>query len=349
MESVLAAASSKARRRLELLDVCSAQPPKLNVLNARGVEKQSVVIQDLGEVFYEIFDPGRTGIVGPRFEAWLRIGILSLVDARGSTASILDVPKLFTDHDFLREMFPGFKNPLVVEFWTKEMAQTSDYHKSEMLGWFASKFERFRSNPIMSSVLSSGDDSLDFAQAMDRRKVVLISLPTAEIGDVNARLLGYLFLSRIWTGALSRKKRTIPFTLYVDEYQSFTVSCVPRILAEGRKFGLRAVVAHQFVEQLGLTSQAALRSTVGNRIAFRGSHRAVDTDHHDEIVQMAWMPNFHAFVSLLNGGIPTEPFTIQVPPPNLGGQKLDLDDGSRLLPGAPAKRSRVAGKNGRVV
>ena len=44
------------------------------------------VIQDLGEMFYDLFDPGRSGIVGPRFEAWLRSGALTLLDAAANVS-----------------------------------------------------------------------------------------------------------------------------------------------------------------------------------------------------------------------------------------------------------------------
>ena len=315
VDSIADALPKSARARLIVLDAASADPPKINVLNARGLEHQSVVVQDLGEMFYDLFDPLRSGIVGPRFEAWLRIGFLSLIDAHGSRASLLDVPRLFTDTAFLRELFPKFKNPLVIEFWSKEMAQTSDYHKSEMLGWFASKFERFRSSPTLSAMLASGEDSVDFASAMDRRKIILIRLSTADVGDVNARLLGYLYLSRIWTGALCRKKRTQPFTVYVDEYQSFTASVLPRALAEGRKFGLRIVASHQFMEQLRPEARHALRATAGNRILFRGADApSASKDHFADWLTLDRMPNFHALAYVLQDNAPADPFTFQITP-----------------------------------
>ena len=344
VDEIRATLPRSARRRLVVLDVGNDEPPKLNVLNARGIDNQSVAIQDLGEMFYDLFDPGRTGIVGPRFEAWLRIGLLTLLEARGRRASILDVPRLFTDIDFLRGLFKekGFKHPLVYEFWTKEMAQTSDYHRSEMLGWFAAKFERFRSNPTMVRVLGSGDDSLDFASAMDRRRIILIRLSAPEIGDVNARLLGYLYLSRIWTGALSRKAREVPFSLYVDEYQSFTVSVLPRALAEGRKFGLRIIAAHQYLEQLRADAHEALSATVGNRIFFRGRPDGLTgttARHFSSALER--MPNFRALACLLDGGVPIDPFTLSVPPPppaiTQGAKRAGSGEGSRKTGSVRAK------------
>ena len=54
--------------------------------------------------------------------------------------TILDIPRLFVEQKFLQSRLANVRDPIVRQFWVGEMSQTSDYHKSEMLGWFLSKF-----------------------------------------------------------------------------------------------------------------------------------------------------------------------------------------------------------------
>jgi hypothetical protein len=284
-----------------------------NPLAVQGDLERAAVVQDLGEMFYDLFDPGRTGIVGPRFEAWLRMGLLTLLE--GPRASILDVPRLFLDSQFLQERFGHVQDATLIEFWVKEMAQTSDYHKSEMLGWFTSKFERFRSNPVLRHLLESGSNGLDLGRAMDEREIVLISLDKGRIGEVNARLLGYLYLASLWTAALQRPRPSPAFTVYIDEFHCFTAAAVPRMAAESRKFGLRLVLAHQHLGQLSNHTAASLAANAGNLVAFRLStsdarELAGRTVPGFQEHQLLRLPTLEAACVTLSGGIPRPPFSL---------------------------------------
>ena len=60
-----------------------------------------------------------------------------MADPAGAT--FIDIPKVFTDNQYAKEKLAFVKDKIVLDFWNKEMAQTSDYHKSEVLGWFVSQ------------------------------------------------------------------------------------------------------------------------------------------------------------------------------------------------------------------
>lgn len=295
----------------------------INPLEADGPVGQSFVIQDLGEMFYDLFDPTRSGIVGPRFEAWLRTGALTLLDAAangGPPASLIDIPRLFSDDDFLKERFTFVRDQYVIDFWIKEMGKTSDYHRSEMLGWFASKFERFASNPIMRSMLGPGRNDIDVAELMDNSGILLVRLPKGLIGDVNASLLGYVLSSRMWVAALSRasspEAERRPFTLFIDEFQNFTsVSSLDTMLSEARKFTLRLVLANQFQSQVSGKVLAAIDGNVANRVTFRvgapdAKLLAPLYDGAFEVEDLVNLPNLTAAAVLLDGGEIQPPFTL---------------------------------------
>jgi energy-coupling factor transporter ATP-binding protein EcfA2 len=295
----------------------------INPLEADGPVGQAFVIQDLGEMFYDLFDPGRSGIVGPRFEAWLRTAALTLLDAAdhgGPPASLIDIPRLFTDDEFLKERFRFVRSQYVIDFWIKEMGKTSDYHRSEMLGWFASKFERFASNPIMRSMLGPGRNDIDISQLMDDGGILLVRLPKGLIGDVNASLLGYILSSRMWVAAMARASRPEadrrPFTLFIDEFQNFTsVGSIDTMLSESRKFKLRLCLANQFSSQLRPAVLAAVDGNVGNRITFRvgvPDAKVLEPLYAGafEAEDLVNLPNLTAAAVLLDDGEPQPPFTL---------------------------------------
>jgi hypothetical protein len=274
-------------------------------------------------MFYDLFDPGRSGIVGPRFEAWLRTAALTLLDAAdhgGPPASLIDIPRLFTDDEFLKERFRFVRSQYVIDFWIKEMGKTSDYHRSEMLGWFASKFERFASNPIMRSMLGPGRNDIDISQLMDDGGILLVRLPKGLIGDVNASLLGYILSSRMWVAAMARASRPEadrrPFTLFIDEFQNFTsVGSIDTMLSESRKFKLRLCLANQFSSQLRPAVLAAVDGNVGNRITFRvgvPDAKVLEPLYAGafEAEDLVNLPNLTAAAVLLDDGEPQPPFTL---------------------------------------
>ena len=60
-----------------------------------------------------------------------------------------------------------------------------------------------------------------------------------------------------------------PFTLVIDEVQSFATDELAHILSEARKYGLRLVLANQFTTQLRPPVREAIFGNVGSVIAFR--------------------------------------------------------------------------------
>ncbi|MFN8103936.1 MAG: type IV secretion system DNA-binding domain-containing protein [Acidimicrobiia bacterium] len=78
----------------------------LSPLTAETDAQRDFIVQDLGEMFYALYDPERSGIVGPRFESWLRMAALTLIDSTGAGPALLeDIPRLFSDDEFLKQRF----------------------------------------------------------------------------------------------------------------------------------------------------------------------------------------------------------------------------------------------------
>jgi hypothetical protein len=308
-------------------------PLGLNLFEFSVPEQKDFLIQETINMLYKIYDPGKTGIIGPRFEQWFRNAALTLMsDPNGST--FIEVPNIFTDAEFLKRKFKYLQDPTVIDFWTKEMAQTSDYHKSEMLGWFNSKFGAFQQNEIMRNIIGQSKSAFNMREIMDQRKILLVNLSKGKIGELNSSLLGMMFVIKFQAAAMSRaavpESERPDFCLYVDEFQNFSTDSFASILSEARKYHLNLIVANQFIGQLSDSIKDAVFGNVGTIISFRCGPEDADFlvkqfapsfDSHDLVnLQLG-----NAVARLLVGGLPSQPFSMAtLPPLQLSSPELGL-------------------------
>jgi len=299
----------------------------INLLEADSPVQTDYLVSDLCEFFQQLFDPKQQGIVGPRFQAWLRNACLTLIPVPGQ-GTICDVPRLFLDNDYLKFCFRYVSDPLVRDFWIKEMGQTSDYHKSEMLGWFSSKFDPFRASRLTRHTLGQPFSTISFRDVMDKQQILIVKLSKGLMGESNTSLMGYVVFSKLWAAALSRaeldESRRLPFHVYVDEFQNMTSPALPTILSEARKFGISLTLANQFFAQVDADLREAIVGNVGSKLVFRlGANDAeafastlggssITADH------LRRLPNYLLVADLLVNGEPRDPMLVSTSAPSIG-------------------------------
>ncbi len=299
------------------------RPMGLNLLEWKTAEERDFLVQEAIQMFYKLFDPGKTGIVGPQFEHWFRNAALTVM-SHPNGGTLIDIPRLFTDKEFEKENVSYLKDPVVEAFWTKQMAQTSDFHKSEMLNYFTSKFGRFMTNDMMRNIIGQPKSAFDFREVMDNKKILLCKLSKGLIGEINAFLLGMIMVSKLAMGAFGRQNVTedqrIPFYLYVDEFQNFITDVFATILSESRKYKLALNITNQYIAQLDEKIRDAVIGNAGTLIAFRIG--AADAEFlvkefepllPDDLVNV---DKYCFYIKTLINNAPTIPFNGQGLPPN---------------------------------
>ena len=292
----------------------------LNLLEWHTQGERDLLIQELIQLFYKLFDPNRTGIIGPQFEHWLRSAALTVTEpsVRGTIA---DIPKLFTDKQYSKAAVAGAKHPAVRDFWLNQMAQTADFHKSEMLNYFTSKFGSFLGNNVMHHILSQRNSAFDIRTLMDRRKILLVNLSKGKLGSLNSSLLGTLIMAKIQMAAMSRADvdatHRAPFYVYIDEFQNIVTDSFAQMLSEIRKYGVGLVLAHQYVDQLPASVKSAVTGNVGTLMAFRLGHTDASwlAPHFAPLTpdDLTDIEPYHYHLRTLAGGSLTSPFTVAAP------------------------------------
>lgn len=296
----------------------SSRPIALNLLDWKTDEQKDFLVQEAILMFYKLFDPNHTGMVGPQFEHWMRNASLTVMsDPEGGT--LIDLPRLFTDDAFRDREISYVKDPVVKAFWEQQMAKTADFHKSEMYNYFISKFGRFMTNDMMRNIIGQPKSSIDFRDAMDSGKIILVNLSKGKIGDVNANLLGMVIVSKIQAAAFSRadmsEDERKDFFLYVDEFQNFTTDTFATILSEARKYRLSLVITNQYIAQLTEQIRDAVIGNAGTLVCYRiGAQDAEFMQHEYPGVTVEDFTNLdfaRTYCKLLIDGAPTKPFSMQ--------------------------------------
>ncbi|MEA3355144.1 MAG: type IV secretion system DNA-binding domain-containing protein [Patescibacteria group bacterium] len=247
------------------------RPMGLNMLEAKTEEEKHFVVNSIIGLMYKLFDPHKTGIIGPRFEHAIRNAMLTVMYEEGST--LVEVVRVLTDAKYVQELLPKVKDPIIRRYWTDQIAQTSDFHKSEVLDYIVSKFGRFVTNKMMRNIIGQSESAFNFRKVMDEEKILLINLAKGKIGEENSNFLGLVLIPKILMGAMSRQdipeSQRKSFYLYVDEFQNFATPDFAQILSEARKFGLSLTVANQFIGQMDEEVKNAIFGNVGTLISFR--------------------------------------------------------------------------------
>ena len=247
------------------------RPMGFNVMECDRDDQKDFVTSSIINLMYKLYDPYKTGIVGPRFEHAIRNIMLTVMSEPGAT--FIEIVRCLTDPSYVQYLLPKVKDPMVRRYWTDQIAQTNDFHKSEVLDYIVSKFGRFITNTMMRNIIGQSTSSFNFRQAMDEGKILIINLAKGTIGEENSAFLGLVLIPKILIAAMSRQDtpeaNRRDFYLYVDEFQNFATQDFAVILSEARKYHLNLTVANQFVSQMDEEVKNAVFGNVGSICSFR--------------------------------------------------------------------------------
>ncbi len=295
------------------------RPMGLNMLEAKTEEQKHFVATSIIGLMYKLYDPMKTGIIGPRFEHAVRNAMLTVMYEEGST--FVEIVRVLTDAAYVQELLPKVTDPVVRRYWTDQIAQTSDFHKSEVLDYIVSKFGRFVTNKTIRNIIGQSKSSFNFRSVMDEGKILLINLSKGRVGEENSNFLGLNIVPKILVAAMSRsdipEDQRKDFFLYVDEFQNFATPDFAQILSEARKYHLNLTVANQFIGQMEEEVKNAVFGNVGTVVTFRVGvtdgnylqHEFQPTFNEADLINIE---RFNAYMKTLVDSEPVPPFSVSM-------------------------------------
>ncbi|MBP5674772.1 TraM recognition domain-containing protein, partial [Candidatus Saccharibacteria bacterium] len=299
-------------------------PVGMNMFEFTTPDQKDFIVQEGISMLQSLFDPQNQGFFGPRGQHMFRnAALLLMADPAGAT--FIDIPQCFTDPEFVKSKLKYVTDKAVYDYWTKEFPQSQKSNDAgEVITWFASKWGPFISNTIMRNTLGQVKSGFNIREIMDTKKIFLVNLSKGRLGDINANLLGMIFVMKFQQAAMSRQdipeRERQDFCLYVDEFQNFATDSFESILSEARKYRLNLIVANQFMTQLTDKIREALLGNVGTIIC--GRIGVTDADLMVKAFSPTFTaedltktPNHAAICKVMMFGMPSAAFTMNLPRP----------------------------------
>lgn len=326
-----------------------ANPIGLNMFEFDSPDQKDFLIQEAINMLYGLYDPGHTGIVGPRLEHIFRnAALLLMADPAGGT--FVDIPKVLIDPEYVRSKLKYVTDQTVIDFWTKEFpASQRSNEAGEVISWVVSKFGPFISNDAMRNIIGQTKSGFNLREVMDGNKILLVNLSKGRMGELNSKLLGIIFVMKFQAAAMSRadipEHERKDFSLYVDEFQNFATESFESILSEARKYRLNLILGNQFMTQLTDKVREAIignvGTVIGGRIGITDAEILVkkfaptfDTE------DLTKLPNYQSIVSVMINNVPSAPFSMSFIPP-MGQSNSELSDALKRLSAAKYGKARA--------
>ena len=323
-------------------------PVGMNMFEYTSEDQKDFIVQEGISMLQSLFDPQNQGYFGPRGQHMFRNAALLLMsDPKGAT--FIDIPQCFTDPAFVKSKLKYVTDKAVYDYWTKEFPESRKSSDSgEVITWFASKWGPFIANTIMKNTLGQVKSGFNIREIMDNKKIFLVNLSKGRLGDINANLLGMIFVMKFQQAAMSRQDvpedQRQDFCLYVDEFQNFATDSFESILSEARKYRLNLIVANQFMTQLTDKIREALLGNVGTIICGR-----IGVTDADLMVKaftptftaedLTKTPNHAAIAKVMMFDMPSTAFTMNLPAP-MGTPNNELMENLKLLSATKYSKTR---------
>lgn len=323
-ESVLASVPSFRTNDVILIDPADlAFPVSINPLDVDR-SMANLACDGMVSTFRKVFG---TGSHTPRLEDILWNTVLALMLAGDST--LLDILRMFgPDERFRQQIVSRVSNPVVRNWWQTTFPKLQSIRGEDPFASVENKLRQLLTNPVIRNIVAQPRTRVDFREAMDSGKIVIVNLSKGKLGERTSSFLGSLVVTQMQLAAMSRAdvSETVrrPFYFYVDEFHNVATSSFASILSEARKFKLGLCLATQFLDQVDEATLEAVFGNVGSMLVF-----AVGPNDADVLAEqlggrvtasdLVALPKYRAYVRLMIDGESPPAFSMQTIEPAAAG------------------------------
>ncbi len=127
------------------------RPIGMNIMEWYTEMDKHIITNGMLGLMQKLFDPQNQGFTGPRFEQAVRNAMLTVMAKKGT--SLIEVMQLLQNDKYAEEYLPYLDDEIIKRFWKEQIAKTQEFHKSEILGYVTSKFDRFITNKLIRNMI----------------------------------------------------------------------------------------------------------------------------------------------------------------------------------------------------
>ena len=196
--------------------------------------------------------------------------VLTLLSTKYTT--VLSISRLLKDDEYRASVIETLEDINVKQFWLGLFPKVRERLHDEVIQPVIQLVEDFTASEMLHHSLGQPFNTFDFRELIDQNKILLIKVPSKELGAANAGVLGGMVISRIFQAAMSRgdvpQAERKDFYLYIDEFEEFATESFEEILSESRKYGLNLTLSTQALNSLPDQIRNTVFTNVVNLISF---------------------------------------------------------------------------------
>ena len=266
----LAALPAAAVARTSVLDMAQEDFPFGANLFAQGALTTEVARTQAVQRITHVFDVFWPEVMKQQYAPqYLEYATRVLLDNPGST--LLDLRRFLLKADYRAQLLRHVREPSVRDYWQREYNPLKPETQVSRARPLLNRLHLLTASPLLRNIICQSA-AIDFGKAVERHEVLFIKLPTTTM-EKDAAMVGMVLMGQINAAIFAHR---LPVSLYVDEFQIFATPDFEKLYSQGRKFGLRMVVANQRRDQLSTELQKATlsaRTTVVFRVTVDDSRK----------------------------------------------------------------------------
>lgn len=335
-------------------------PIGMNLLEAKDSSDRYIIVREMVAIFRRLLEDqyGRMAqeYTGPIFYQHMQMNMLLAMSDLEHPGTLLQFYQIYQSQNYWKRWIPLKVVDPQLELWIENFLSRNNYTERARGGeptmgeYLSSKFTDFIFDPRLRNIFGQPRSTVNFQQAMNEGKILLINLAKGLLGEANSRFLGLIIMAKFQTEIMKRASIPLtqrkPFFIYVDEFQSLATENFTILLSEARKFGVGLTLANQFVSQIkDERIIQAVFGNVGSLLSFRlGREDAplIEPQYlpYFDSVDLSNLPNWQIAARLNVKGKGLAPFTIHtaLPDEQLHNEHIQLvKEKSRKKYGTPLK------------
>lgn len=254
----------------------------INILEADNEHEETKVVNSFMSMLKKMF-PDSGDSLWPYFEDYVRNVCKTIMKIKNVyKPTLADIVRLLQSEEY-RAHAVSYLDPEkdidLINFWVNHEEQTwwesQSQNKDEIVPHIRTKFAPFLGNRYVKNVVWQENSTIDFFEAMNTNKIILVKLSKWSIWQENMVILWLILITKLLADVFKREKipqpERKPFFLYVDEFQNFVTPEFESILSEARKYNFWMTVANQYLSQLvdnKTKDDSVLKSVIGNAWTF---------------------------------------------------------------------------------
>ncbi|MCL6002859.1 MAG: DUF87 domain-containing protein [Thermoplasmatales archaeon] len=264
--------------RFNMMSVLPYQNERERLIN------EELVVQTLKDIFSSE-TAFSIGTWGPRIELIFTV-LTRLLLKYKINPTIQDLSDLLLNY-YKRKDFSSSLEPEEKTEFFSIFSQGYDFISSTV-----NKLLPLISNEVSKRLFSSAEDFYDISKL---KNTLYVELSTEYTPSSLSRPFSVMLLYKIWNNIILRRMRNV--VLVMDEFQTISPHISQRVVTEGRKFSLWAVMATQSLSGLDSLLSTTIRANAHNFFLFQLSNEdSVMFRHEGKVLKN---PEFHYFNCLV--------------------------------------------------